>query len=307
MASFAYGQRPQVLLLGNGINRCFGGNSWQSLIKTIALRNDLPEELACPLPLQAVLATNNRVNEAILNHKAELYGTVPPSLRAQMITLLSMGFDDILTTNYSYELEAAAEGKSRITDSALRKNSANILDGQRVEQKYLLRSYQRVSCGQRINRVWHIHGEARKPGSLILSQYSYAAQIHKMREFVVERRDSYQRNQKQQKPQTVNGWLDSFLLGDVYILGFGMDYSETDIWWLLERKKRERAEHGDVYYYTPESTGFQEKEELLTLLGVKVLHCDLPVPTGTEQQINAGYQAFYTRAMEDIRLKMNKE
>ena len=33
-------------------------------------------------------------------------------------------------------------------------------------------------------------------------------------------------------------WLDYFILGDVYSLGFGFDTSEMDLWWLLCRKKR---------------------------------------------------------------------
>ena len=35
--------------------------------------------------------------------------------------LLTMGFDDILTTNYSYELEEAALGKYELTDRQVAK------------------------------------------------------------------------------------------------------------------------------------------------------------------------------------------
>lgn len=53
---------PQVLLLGNGLNRAYGGISWGNLLKEISRRDDLPlDELKSPMPLQAILVTNNDI------------------------------------------------------------------------------------------------------------------------------------------------------------------------------------------------------------------------------------------------------
>lgn len=49
-----------------------------------------------------------------------------------------------------------------------------------------------------------------------------------------------------------------------------------------EPEKREHAEHGKVYFYTPGGEQFNEKEELLKLLEVEVMHCDCVTPEGTE-------------------------
>ena len=64
--------------------------------------------------------------------------------------------------------------------------------------------------------------------------------------------------------------MDAFILGDVYILGFGFDLSEFDLWWLLNRKFNEKADHGHVYYLEPKSPVLDEKLELLKLLEVEV-------------------------------------
>ena len=56
---------PKVLLVGNGLNLAYGGVSWTNLLKQIARPGDLPlNELQSPMPLQAILMTNNNIKEA---------------------------------------------------------------------------------------------------------------------------------------------------------------------------------------------------------------------------------------------------
>ena len=297
--------RPQVLLLGNGLNRTYGGNSWGGLLQKIAVRSDLPKELHCPYPLQAVLVTNDHVKTAMKDHKDEFYGTVSDRLSKKLQVLLETGFDDILTTNYSYELEATALEKTIVSDHFLKKTCGNIREGERAEGKYLISTCQNVNYHKTPNRIWHIHGEARKPDSMILGHYYYATLLHKMTEYVQGRKNVFQENQRESNPQTIGSWLDSFILGDVYMLGFGMEFSEIDLWWLLNRKKRENADHGKVYFYTPGGEKFSEKEELLKLLEVNVVHCDCKTPEGTDDEKNALYDLFYQKAIADILQKVN--
>lgn len=105
---------------------------------------------------------------------------------------------------------------------------------------------------------------------------------------------------------TIRSWIDSFILGDVYILGFGMNFSEFDMWWLLNRKKREKAQHGRVYFYEPGCGGFGEKEELLKLLDVEVIHCGIPNPQGSNAEKDRQFRLFYQCAIEDIQKKTQK-
>lgn len=297
---------PQVLLLGNGLNRTYGSNSWDDLMGKIAVRDDLPKKLTCPYPLQAVLVTNDDIKKAMNDHKADFFGITNYSLRSQLQTLLSMKFDDILTTNYSYEIEAAAISQESVSEALLKRTCRNIEDRKNAEPKYLLRTCQRIPFEEHENRIWHIHGEARKPDSMILGHYYYATLLHNMVDFVQSRRNTYQHHQRENSMQPIRGWVDSFLLGDVYILGFGMDFSEFDMWWLLNRKKREKAEHGRVYFYEPGGDSFSEKEELLKQLDVKVIHCNIPKPQGTDEEKEQQYLEFYQRAIHDIRDKTYK-
>ena len=292
---------PQVLLLGNGLNRTYGGNSWGKLLSVICEDEDLKEKtLYCPYPLQAILVTRDHVKTAIKNHKDEFYGQVNLSLSFQLHRLLEAGFDDILTTNYSYELESSAVGKNSTSDYILKKYSKNIIEGKNVESKYLISSCQMIKFKDVNNRIWHIHGEARKPNSMILGHYYYASLLHKMMEFLTNRKNDYQIKQKDNKPQSIKSWLDSFILGDVYILGFGMDFCEIDLWWLINRKKRENAKVGKIYFYTPIEKEFDEKLELLKLMGVEIIsfNCEIDISNSDLKDIQ--YDVFYQKAISNI-------
>ena len=86
--------------------------------------------------------------------------------------------------------------------------------------------------------IFHIHGEALKPDSVILGHYFYGTLLFSY--------DNYLTRRAPQQCYRMEGghllsWLDYFILGDVYTLGFGFDTAEIDLWWLLCRKKRERA------------------------------------------------------------------
>ena len=297
--------RPQVLLLGNGMNRTFGGISWSDLMGEISVRTDIPAKLTCPMPLQAVLVTNDKVGALMKKHKASFYGTVSPELAEQLHKLLAMGFDDILTTNYSYELEAASCGNKVITDSFLRKTCKNIRDGERVEPKYMLRTCQMIKFHDVSNRIWHIHGEARKPDSMILGHYYYANMLCRMKNYVDSRYASYAAYSRERKNIELHGWLDSFILGDVYMLGFGMDFSELDLWWLINRKKREGTLGPKIHFYEMGAEEFNEKHELLSLMNVEIHTLGMIKPQKDAENSDAVYREFYSRAISDIHSRMS--
>lgn len=240
---------PQVLFLGNGLNLAFGGISWSDLIRKIAKRDDFDwAKSEMPMPLQAILASKNQIRTSLQSAKEDFRGKIQTEQQMKVLRdLLTMGFDDILTTNYSYELEEAALGKyelgDRQTAKLMRYTSKN------AERNYLLHTYNQVQCGEVVNRIWHVHGEIRKTDSMILGHYWYGKLLYKIIEESEKNKDHYTRNQKEEKPTELNSWMDSFILGDVYVLGFGFGLSEVDLWWLLNRKQRERAEHGKVYFY----------------------------------------------------------
>ena len=85
-------------------------------------------------------------------------------------------------------------------------------------------------------------------------------------------------------------------MGDVYILGFGLDLSEMDIWWLINCKKRNNPE-GKVYYIEPNM-------DLEKNVGKKVLLQTYGVEIITELVNDGEYRDYYNRMIDFIKEKI---
>ena len=118
--------------------------------------------------------------------------------------------------------------------------------------------------------------------------------------YTASNENRYEINSKSDTEMAFNSWLDSFILGDVYVLGFRFDVSEFDLWWLLNRKLREKTPHGKVYFFEPYVEGFSERIELLKLLGVEYIDCGLKKPDKNDPNCSAIYQDFYRIALTKI-------
>ena len=229
-----------------------------------------------------------------------------------MQKLLGMDFDHILTTNYSYELELAAMQKTAFdNDKALKKMIGHTSEVNRAEAMYMLHTFNEVTWMTTTNRVWHIHGESRKPDSMILGHYYYANLLQRVCSYIKKQEDRFLRDQENSIQSEITSWADAFILGDVYVLGFGFDVSEFDLWWLLNRKKREKANTGNVYYYSPCKNllngSIDEKEELLRVFGVDIVDCGINKPDLTDnEKRNQFYREFYLAAIQDIVTRMRK-
>lgn len=262
----------QILLLGNGLNLNYSGLSWKALLAAIATQS--PETVAriqksaVPAPLQAIAVTEDRIDVQMKLHRQELYGRiVSEEQRTVLLRLMNMGFDHILTANYSYELEEAGLGLCEINDSRLKQLQTHTPAVGRAETQYLLHTYMNVPNKKGAVPVWYIYGEARKPDSTILGHYYYGNQLFRIKELLRDRGDGYRERQEKGLPADIRSWVDAFITEDVYILGFGMDISEMDLWWLLNRRKREHARTGTIVFYEPEDDGQFAQYELLRLPG----------------------------------------
>ncbi|MBQ9647730.1 MAG: SIR2 family protein [Oscillospiraceae bacterium] len=305
--------RPQVLLLGNGVNRAFGGGSWGRLIRDISCNGSLPEDcvLHLPMPLRAILVTGDTVGAQLRQAGDILYGKLGDPGHVDMLRrLLEMDFDHILTTNFSYELEQAAQPDLQLSDQTLRHMMRHTDARRQAEAKYLFYTYGDLAWQGHRTKVWHIHGEGRKPDSMILGHYYYANLLEKISTYVKSEGARWRREQERGETPRIKSWADAFLFGDVYVLGFGFDVSEFDLWWLLNRKKREQAETGKTWFFAPEElseeSGINEKEELLKVLGVEVRHCGMGRAHGDPLERSLGFRAFYERAMDEIEALMRE-
>ena len=297
-------KRPQVLLLGNGIIRAYSSlaMSWKEMLKRIGTHS-IPDEISIPMPLEIVLRTGDHVNMVLERHNKELYGSVDSQgFMTVLRSLLAMGFDHILTTNYSYELEQAALGEEFLSDkqlSALTRHSPLVV---KRETSFLLHTYNEVSCEGHENRIWHIHGEAMLPDSIVLGHLYYGNLLSRCREYLMSGADG---EISIENGREINSWVDAFMLGDVYTLGFGYDFSEMDLWWLLDCKKIYSPDGGILYYYRPvKDDAFDVKSQLLKDYGACIIDLGEQEP---RSDITEYYRGFYNRAMEDIRLRIQVE
>lgn len=108
---------PQVLLLGNGLNRAYDGDTWTEMVDKLHSNPRVAKESIknIPFPLQIVAATGDRVDHTIKEHREAFYGLSNiEQIQAPIEQLLSIPFDHILTTNYSYEVERVADKRVKV-------------------------------------------------------------------------------------------------------------------------------------------------------------------------------------------------
>ena len=136
-------RRPQILLLGNGLNLAFGDSptSWKNLLEELTVdkyKGKINPDLL-PNTLQIILRTDGEVNSSLKNFKNELEGNpITDDLSQRINRILEIRPDHILTTNYSYEIEAASVGKKTLSDNAIFKMQKHTSEVEICEPQYMI-------------------------------------------------------------------------------------------------------------------------------------------------------------------------
>ena len=220
--------REKVLLVGNGINADSPGYKWGDLISELVkefARGKKINQGAKPFPMlyeEIVLKSGDKFlqEKAIKESIAEKVQQIEPTRIHEEIAKAS--FDTILTTNYDYSLEAtlgADEGRLR---------NLGVVN----EIRYSLFRHSQVGG----KNLWHIHGEAGSPSSILLGYEQYCGYLQYMRNYVVTGTGENYKNhidslQKRMKAgeRKITSWVDHFFFSDVYILGLTMDFVEMHL------------------------------------------------------------------------------
>lgn len=296
---------PNVLLLGNGLCRD-GGISWKQLLKDTARKGmDTGKYFdsvsgKCLIPNNIYSLATGIQNDAERHRKysetmQNSCAYIPADL-AEVIRMLNL--DAILTTNYTYEIENIfCDGYSSFSEKKKRALSFSTIE--KGDPKYLIYTYNRPS--ENACPIWHIHGEARRPSSMILSHDEYIRYIEK----IVEHNRKYGRNYEISADNLeMKSWIDYMILGNVYILGFGFDYSELDLWWLLNRCTREKRETGKLIFYEIDDPQDSEKRlKHMVINDIKNAEYRSLGIRKDEWNDNRKdiYHEFYRLALDDIR------
>lgn len=295
-------KRPQVLLVGNGLLRPSNNDySWENIIKK--MKKDEVDEIkfaGLPYAIQATVVTEVDDKKRYSKY-AEAFKNYPYDNKEIILDYTNLPFDAILTTNYTYELENSIENKySSLGNASKRKRIQYTAD--KAEKKFFLRTYNKISSNDFAQNIWHIHGELRNKESIVLTHNEYARLTAKILNYVKERKNEYQ---KFYEELSFKSWVDYLLMGDVYIVGQGLDYAEFDLWWLLSRRMRENAQIGRAIYYDPKfkdeekNKNHLEKIEALKALNVESRDLNFVIIE------NEDYSKFYELVLKDIQTEVN--
>ena len=296
------GCRPKVLLVGNGLNRSFDGakemdpfirEQWKAHYETIlperSDNNESHELWQLPFPQQVVVATKDHVQGCLTELTDHFKKLDVSSAQKELIrSFLDVGFDAVLSTNYSLEFE---------------KSLFNPFTTQKVQSSYKTTQEQTAQQAQfgifqctelpddHKTLLWHIHGTALRKNSLVMGQFYYGKLLSEVTTRASKACVSYKAAATKHFPFQPKSWVDYFLIADVYIVGFNLDLSESDIWWLLNFKKNAFPET-KTFFFAPEINA--AKKLLLDCYEV-----EMP-PIEFDEKEEKAYVKYYRRVCEDI-------
>lgn len=288
-----YGHVPKVLLLGNGINRAYDYASWDDLIESIRTKDLTEEEKECmknvPYPLQPVILTGDHLGTGMSEIAESLAALrADPEEETLLRAIASLPADAILTTNYTYELEKALEPRARFRPGKPNRFRTTAYAEAGKYDTRQLHTYFSVMEG--VAPIWHIHGEAARPDTMVIGHYYYGKLLSKLQQHVSSAIVRHKITSARQSDMEMRSWLDYFLTGDVHIVGLGMSLSEMDLWWLVNCKKRNFPDT-KVTLYKPD---IRPEEKLLAeAYGVTVV---------TDGLVDNDYKAYYKALIPHLQM-----
>ncbi len=280
----------KTLLIGNGFNRAFDQDSWSDLIQSIAKNHNNEDKLETimklPYPMQIVASSNDSVDKEMKEYGENMaHFKICEDQKTMMKEVLALPIDAILTTNYTYELEQSVLGQYSSGD--YRKYRKLTKEVNRSEKRSMLYQYTEIN-NQDISypRIWHIHGEAHYPDSMVIGHYYYGKLLNGIQNYTSSLIRNIKTAESENREYDYSSWIDYFVLNDVHVVGFGMDPAEEDLWWLLCYKKRNFSDRKTTLLI-PEKDISSEKELLLKAYGVEIIKIPL---------INSDYRSWYKQA-----------
>lgn len=283
---------PNVLLLGNGILKTCAGiegitpKGWSECISELSDNN---KALSTEIPYSISATVLAPVNDKERQDKyIEVFNTLEFKNAELLNKLVNLGFDSVLTTNYTYEIENAFhEGFSNIKSKNQCRFSKSTVE--KENGRFLLHTYNQFENSP---PIWHIHGELRRKTSLVLTHDEYSRMISHL---ITENAFNKNKYVKYKESVEYRSWLDYFLMSNLYIFGLGMDFSEFDLWWILNRRMRENAQVGKVIFFRSKDDN-QRVCEALDSMKVDVKTFD-DIDSNREDY----YEVFTRKAVDYIR------
>ncbi|MCL9640880.1 SIR2 family protein [Rahnella victoriana] len=267
-----------TLLFGNGINRLStNAVSWSQLLDKIKGVSVFQSgELPNTMIYERIFMEKYSPEECEQTDELEIKQVIADALQLQnsnetLESLASLDIENYLTTNYDYAFEKALG----ITPEKLS-----------TEDVYSLRRKRKYDSIDGVKFLWNIHGEIGQPKTIMLGLDHYIGSVSKIDSYV---KGTYSHtvdgkeinvapmlNKLEKASFCFTSWIDLFFSSNVHIVGFSLDYSEIDIWWLLNKRARFSARglvSNKIYFYTNKISS--EKSGLLKSFNVEVVEFQL--------------------------------
>jgi len=305
-----------VLFVGNGINLTFEnkseiiipekenwdftGMSWENIIRQIIFNYgnlvEYEKIIEFPMTMQIVAATRDSVDKALKSISKSFSSEIIGNDKKEFCKkILSVPLSDIITTNYSYELEQAA-GITPCKNAYYRARDYSKKPLTKSEDLTRLYTYSDLTSYKK--KVWHIHGDASSPKSVTMGHYWYGKLLKNIESRAADFIRVYRIGESKNTDVPCMSWVDAFLAKDVYMVGFGFDISELDLWWLACCKKRNFSAT-KIYFYTHKKNDEIRLKALFDSYGIEICnHIKL---------VNENYLKFYEEVIKDITGKIEEK
>lgn len=241
-----------TLFLGNGFSRTVFKNipSWSELFEGTdsAIKN-------YTILYEAFRLDEERCGQEEADIKKELVKKIDMEFSSEQVRediqhlehfgrrLSEHHINNIITTNYDNGIEFILCEKCGYCEQKQK--------GVHPESIYSIRTckaFAQDETGHRV-KLWKIHGDLSRIPSIMLGFDQYCGSLSKMTDYVKANKRSgdggnkvYCKKPMDEKCRTQEfdhiSWIELFFRTNVYIVGFGMDFSELDIWWLLNKRAR---------------------------------------------------------------------
>ena len=190
--------------------------------------------------------------------------------------LFNLNATHYLTTNYDYGF---LNGVINIGLGAVNSIGAESVYSIRRKKEIVIKN-------DSTKYLWHIHGEIDKPATIMLGLDHYSGSVGKINNYI---KGTYEfiENGKNHREKSIrekftedgfnnSSWIERFFISNIHVIGFTFDFSEIDLWWILNKRARmlrdtriPGALKNKIYYY---STNIEEtKKGLLQALDVQVI------------------------------------
>lgn len=310
-----------VIFFGNGLNRVSEGLDWGKLIKEVS-GPDYIEGLSNTLQYDIVFLRNKLKYEGDSSVSPEendfKKGLADEIIKSQKNTQISevyqklaaMPVEDYITTNYEYCLEDAlmANGYDNANESEKEQYRFIPYIKESVYSLHRCHAFiKKDGAKVKIKRIWHIHGEAKNPASIMLGYNHYGSTLGRMADYY-NGKDLYKSLgtlQKRLPSLSTNepkSWIDLFYSKNIYIIGYGLDNAEIDIWWLLGKRARmnQNKQLPIINFYEMDLIDEQRVAKQKALAAFGVTNNIKTLLKTEDNELNKVYAEYYLETLEAI-------